>query len=289
MKKYNLRLKYGTFAKDGDDNTWRDDLSDDIKDDKGLADFKDIGGLAKAYLDTKADVGRSIRIPGPDADADTIAAFNTDLVTKVPSLVSIPGEKASEEDTAAFFTRLGKPTEATKYVMPADAPEAIKENLNALAAVAFKGNFTQAQFKQMSETMMADHVANTDAATSKFADEYDKLKLDWGPALTNKSQSILELAKQTGAPQQLVDAVANRQMDMDTMKWLDGLITSLSGEGSQMNFQGSGSQDTRVTPAEAKNQIEEIMARKEYWESGNAQQQGLVDKVVALGKIASAA
>ncbi len=301
MKKYNLRLKYGTFRKDGGDggdggsggsggsaDDWRDGLGD-LKDNKGLKDFKDVGGLAKAYLDTKADNGRSLRIPGPDASADTISAFNADLISKVPSLVNIPGEDTSEEDVASFFTQLGKPAEASKYVQPKDMPDALKDGMNTLAARAFENNLTQDQFKRIADSMVKDNTTANDAATTLTADEYDKLKLDWGPAIQTKSQQILELAKQTGAPQSLIDAVTERKMDASTMKWLDGLVTTMSGEGSQMSFQGGGTPDDRVTPSEAKVQIEEIMARKEYWESGNAQQEGLIAKVVSLGKIASAA
>lgn len=286
MKKYNLRLKYGTFNKDGDD--WRDGLPDDISGDKGLADFNDIGGLAKAYLDTKADNGRSLRIPGAEATPEAKAAFNASLIEKIPGLTRIPGDDSSDEDKASFYTQMGKPAEATGYTQPENLSDALKDGMNALAKVAFENDLTQAQFKRLATNLVTDSTAAGDAVNDGYTDQNNKLKLDWGSALGAKSQAILELAKQTGAPESIVNAITNKQLDMNTMKWMDGLVESLSGEGGQMNFQGNNDEAGRVTPTEAATQIDEIMNRKEYFDSGSPLQAGLIKKVVELGKIATA-
>lgn len=289
MKHCKMRFKYGThFMAEGGDAgaNWRDGLGD-LKDDKGLADFKDIGGLAKAYLDTKADVGRSLRLPGPDASAEAKEAFNASLLEKVPGLTRIPGEDASDTDKASFYTQMGKPKEPTGYTQPEDLPENLKEGMNALAKVAFDNDFTQAQFKQLASNLVIDSKSSVENVDAAFLAEQNKLKLDWGTALANKSQAILSLAEQTGAPESIVNAITNKQLDMATMKWMDGLVDSLSGEGGQMNFQGDGNGDGRVTPKEASSQIEEIMARDEYWDSTSPLQQGLIDKVTELGKVAT--
>ena len=85
MKHRNLRMKYGTHMVEGDGDgdgggggaaDWRSTLSEDNAANKGLADFKDLNGLAKAYLDTKADNGRSLRLPGPDASAVLSAEYS---------------------------------------------------------------------------------------------------------------------------------------------------------------------------------------------------------------------
>jgi len=289
MKKYNLRLKYGTFPKDGDNDGWRDTLSDELAGDKGLADFKDLNGLAKAYLDTKADVGRSIRIPGPDADAEAFTAFDASLAEKVPNMVRLPGDETSAEDSAAFYARIGKPTEASKYVPPENLPDNLKENMNALAEMAFANNLTQGQFKGVADKMMADHKLRGDTKATFNQAEFDKLKLDWGMSLNSKSHNILALLQQTDAPQAMIDAVTEKGTNADTMKWLDSMVTALSGDGGQMTFQGQQGDPDRVTPDEAKTQINEIMNKKEYWDAASPQQAGLVKKVIELQKAALAA
>ena len=268
---------------------WNENLSEDLKGDKGLADFKDLNGLAKAYLDTKADVGRSLRVPGEDASDEVKAAFNTSLMEKVPGLARIPGEDTSDDDRNSFYSQMGKPKEATGYTQPEGLPDNLKDGMNALAKVAHENNFTQAQFKKVAENLVNDSKVATEATETGFTDEQNKLKLDWGSSLEAKSQSILELAKQTGAPESIVNAITNKQLDMNTMKWMDGLVESLSGEGGQMNFQGDKGHEGRITPDEANLQIEEIMTRKEYFDPASPLQAGLMKKVVELGRIAISA
>ena len=292
MKRINMRMKYGTFfMADGDDTgggggDWRDNFGDDYKDNKGLADFKDLDGLAKAYLDTKADNGRSLRLPGPDATAESIEEFNTSLMAKVPGLTAIPGEDASDDMRSEFFRQLGRPTEASAYKMPDTEEANMKDGLLKLQEQAFKSGLNQKQYTALADSLMKDYTDNMNAYTEGQNDDYDKLKVDWGAGLTGKTQAILELAKATGAPESMIEAITGRTLDSDTMKWMDGMVSSLSGEGAQMNFQGDGHTEARLTPAEANMQIEEIMAKPEYWEQTSPLHAALVQKVVDLQSIA---
>ena len=89
------------------------------------------------------------------------------------------------------------------------------------------------------------------------------------------------------APQSLRDGVANRSLDAGTMKWLDSMVNALS-DAPQMRFQGQ-QDESRVTPAEAEAQINELMDRKEYWDATSPMQAGLVKKVTDLEKIVQSA
>ncbi len=117
-------------------------------------------------------------------------------------------------------------------------------------------------------------------------DEWDKLQLDWGSSTGPKSQAILELIKQTGAPESIVKALSNRELDMGTMKWLDGLVDTLSGPGSQMNFQGDADIESRVSPDEAQRQVAEIMDNPDYWDAASPHQASLVKKALELQRVA---
>ncbi len=297
MKHFNMRMKYGTNTMaDGDvdggssngggSSNWRDTLSDDNKSNKSLADFKDINGLAKAYLDTKADNGRSLRIPGPDASEDDYAAFNTSLTEKVPGLTRIPGEDASEDARAAFYTSLGRPKEASGYVQPDTDVDTLKTALTALASTAHAAGLSKSQYDAVAKSLVDDYTKGTADVETMYKDEHDKFKLDWGANTNAKSQAILELAKQTGAPDSVADAIANRQMDSDTMKWLDSLVDTLSGPGSQMDFQGGGGESQRLSPDEAQRQVAEIMDNPAYWDASNPQQPALIKKALELQQLA---
>jgi len=289
MKKYNLRLKYGTFAKDGDENVWREGLDETLAGDKGLADFKDLNGLAKAYLDTKSDLGRSIRLPGSDAGEDALVAFHQSLTEKVPGLTPMP-DLENAESVTAFMKRLGMPEEASGYDA-GEIPESLKESMLAFQAAAHGSDLTKKQFDVLSKFLVTENADADAASVTANQAEQDKLKLDWGETLGNKSQAILELMKQTGAPDSLVDKITGHKMDMASMKWFNGLVEALSGEGGQMDFQGGQHEDGRVTPDEAKTQINEIMGNKKspYWDASDPQHAALVKKVVELQKQAIAA
>jgi len=58
---------------------WKAGLSDELKAEKSLESFKDVGGLAKSYVESQKMIGGSIRIPGEGATPDEIAAFHTKL------------------------------------------------------------------------------------------------------------------------------------------------------------------------------------------------------------------
>jgi hypothetical protein len=58
---------------------WRSGLSPDLLAEKSLADFKDVGGLAKAYVDTKRLVGAPLEPPGADAKPEQISAYRKRL------------------------------------------------------------------------------------------------------------------------------------------------------------------------------------------------------------------
>ncbi len=286
MKLRNMRFKYGTHFMAEGEASWRDGLPEDIKDDKGLADFADLGGMAKAYLDTKADVGRSVRIPGPDADVETLNAFHNSLIDKVPALTRIPGDDSTDEQRDAFYRQLGRPAEASGYTIPEAKDELAKAGLLELAADSHKQNLTQDQFSKLANTMLENHTKQIEAMSTAQRDDFDKLKIDWGSGLEGKTHAIVELAKATKAPQAMIDAITGRTIGSATMKWMDSMVQAMSGDGPQMTFQGAGNADDRISPAEANSQVEELMNRPEYWDASSPQQAGLVEKVVKLQKIA---
>ncbi len=88
----------GIFFKDGDDeggggggqDDWKDTLPDDLKTNASLLDVPDVATLAKRFIDTKAMVGNSFRVPGEDASTEDWGKFNTNLIEKVPALMFKP-------------------------------------------------------------------------------------------------------------------------------------------------------------------------------------------------------
>ena len=62
---------------------WRESLPADLKADKSLATIKDVGSLAKSYVEAQKLVGGSIRLPKADAKPEERATLVRDLQTKL--------------------------------------------------------------------------------------------------------------------------------------------------------------------------------------------------------------
>jgi len=100
---------------------WGAQLSKELKENeeavKVLSKFEDISGLANSYIE---------------------------LEKKQGSMHTIPGEKATQEELDAFYTRLGKPEAADKYSFD-QKYEAEKR----FAEAAFKANLSDKQAKEL--------------------------------------------------------------------------------------------------------------------------------------------
>jgi len=69
----------GSDAGTGAPTDWRSALPEDIRGEKSLSTFKDIGGLAKSYVESQKLIGGSVRIPGSDAKPEEVSAFHRKL------------------------------------------------------------------------------------------------------------------------------------------------------------------------------------------------------------------
>src|ERR1700675_2616902 len=67
------------------DNPFLLTLPEDVRADPSLKPFKDAGGLAKSYIDTKKMVGNSIRLPDEGAAEDVIAKWKEENLPKLTS------------------------------------------------------------------------------------------------------------------------------------------------------------------------------------------------------------
>lgn len=261
---------------------WRSQLPDELKVAPALKDTKDLPSLAKQFVDLQSHLGASIRIPGQDAGEQDWAAFNKKLLEKVPGLVNLPKDD-KPESWAPIFAKLGRPEKPEEYEIP--VPEGQAE-LKEFRAWAHEIGLTKTQAKALA-SKWNDYSGNimgqnTQAHQAGIA----ALDAEWGAAKAGKMASILTLADRTGAPKELVEMAKNGALGANTLKWLDGLVSAIGREGSNLvNVQGAPK--NQPTPSEAEMQIAEIMRRPEYWDASSPQSKGLRDKVLELSKQAS--
>lgn len=108
--------------------SWMDSLPAEIKGDPSIQLFKDSGvsGLAKSWVSAQAMLGKD--------------------------KVVIPGEKATNEEWAAFHSKLGRPESPDKYDIKLPADQKLDDNFaKGFREVAFKSGMTPKQVQQAVE------------------------------------------------------------------------------------------------------------------------------------------
>lgn len=142
---------------------WHQGLPEDLREDKSLAAYKTIPDLAKAMINARKLVG-----------ADKVA---------------IPGKNATDEDWSAFFSKIGKPSDLTKYQESVRVPEGIEFRegfLESLQELAFNTNMLPSQTNKLIEWYIKqeqDYVqSQNEAFENGYKEEAEKLRHDWGSA-----------------------------------------------------------------------------------------------------------
>lgn len=266
-----------------DENNWRDNLSDELKDHKGLADVKDVGSLAQQFLDGQAMIGNSIRVPGPEAGEDAWKAFHTKLTEKVPNLIPTP-DRDNKETMDALYKTLGRPDEAAGYEHP-EGVDATK--MQDFATLAHGLGLSKSQYSNMVGKLQEFTVKQQEVATEAFNTGIRELKQEWGIVYEDNLQLVNSVMKGTEAPKAMMEMAAEGKLDAASLKWFYNIGKQLGTEGVNFNKEEFSS---RVTPSEAKARVEEIMGDEKgpYWDGAHPQHADYVQRVVDLNRAAAA-
>lgn len=266
-----------------DDKSWRDSLPEELRDNKGLADVKDVGSLAQQFLDGQQMIGNSIRVPGPEAGEEAWKAFHEKLTTKVPNLIPTP-DPDNPDVMNTLYNKMGRPESAEKYEHPKDF-DATK--MKEFAQVSHELGLSSKQYLGLVSSLQEFTTQRQEAASEAFMTGIRELKQEWGIVYEDNVQLVDSVMKGTKAPEQLMELGAEGKLDAETLRWLHNIGEQLGTEG--INFD-KDEFSTRVTPAEAKARVEEIMGdtKGPYWDASHPQHREYVQRVVDLNRAAAA-
>jgi len=266
---------------------WRDVLPESMRTNGVLETATTIESLAKMAIDGRNLANTALRIPSEDASAEVQAEFRTDLMGKMPDLMFKPNEENPKGFTE-IARIMGMPESADGYTI-GDMPDAIKENIGKIAALAHKANMTDDQFKAIAEGIIGDYKESSDLNTGNIDIERGKLKELWGDAFDKKMGLAEHFAKQVGFSDDFVNAIKEGTIGSSDMQALDKVIAGFEGEGVDIGRQ-PGNQDVVMTPSDAEERINDIMGNKghAFWDASNPGHKAAVDKVVKLGEYAEA-
>lgn len=262
-------------------NDWRSGLPEDLRDNPSLKDIKDIGGLAKNFVDQQKYLGQSIRIPGEDAGDGDRAAFNEKLMKAAPNLVMLPGED-DPEGQAAFWKRLGRPEDVSGYEVPDDSglsPE-LRDRVQQEAADL---GLTKAQFKKHLERVQKLY-GEQDLVHQENLKGLEEM---WGESKNDKLAQIEAHIRQTEGPGELLDAIKKGNVDPAIAQYLYNLVDGVAEPEPGISDPGRPASG-RLSPEEAQEKINEMMnnADHPYWNDNMPGHNAAVEKMYVLQKIA---
>lgn len=245
---------------------WRSGLSDELKGEKSLEDFKDIGGLAKSYVEAQKMIGTSIRIPSEDA---------------------------TPEEWEAFHVKLGKPdtVEAYGFVKP-DLPEGVDWNeglFDWFGKTALEVGLNKTQANKLMQAWNDNQFTEAHNAQKEMKTKLDALQEAWGDQFNGRVELGLrgiekalpaEEAKEFKA---LMDSsgLGNHPLMLKYAHFVGNLLK----EDGYIIGDGQGG----VLGAEsAKTKIEAINADQKhaYWDLENPGHKAAVEEMAQLFKTA---
>ncbi len=259
--------------------SWREGLSDELKDNASLTDIKDLNGLAKRFIDTKKMVGDSMRMPTSDAGVDDISSF-VDKILGNDSLGLM--KKPDSEVEGSFdsvYDSMGRPSDAGGY----EAGEGVDaEIFGSIAETAHKLGLSKSQYENLSLA----HASVANDQLNSFNEKRDvgikQLQGEWGGAYDDKYSRVTKMIDSLGGHEGLTNALSDKQIDSETLRLLDTIASQLGAEDSTMAKQMEASNNQTVD--EAKQRRNEITNKLINDDLSNQQRQDLQAKLVKLSE-----
>lgn len=230
-------------AQGGSGNDFYNMIPEDLRDHPSLSPIKDVGNLAKSYINAQQLIG-----------ADKLAA----------------PKNPSEEQLSEIYNYLGKPETPDAYEVAVDGNIITEEAANSYKDVAHKLNLTPQQASGILEYYKGLATSTQEQAVQEI--EYQReqvendLKKEWGQAYEQKISSAGQVIKEYGNPEmlewQLADGtkLGNHPEFIKAFANIADFRQSVTSEDTISNTT-SGSV---MTPKEAQAEIDAIMRSPDY-------------------------
>jgi hypothetical protein len=258
---------------------WKATLPEDIRAAPSLQSFKDVAALARSHVEVQKLVGSSIRPPGPDAPPEKRAEFLGKFTKDFPELVN-------SKDENALLGALGRPEDAKEYAPPKDVE--LPENMVAeVRNYAKEAGLTKKQAEALFKASASQYQQQQEAVGKS----QQELKTEWGAALEERTKLAASAAEKMGFPTAAIEVIKSGRGSAAEMKGFYAMAKALGLDkpGNTLATQQGGT-STHITPDEARDRLNEIRQRKEYWNPGlnPREHERLVKQVVKLTELANA-
>jgi hypothetical protein len=243
-------------------NSFRDSLPEELRSDSSLQDFKDVGSLAKSYVNAQQMIGSSVRIPSQDASQEQRDEFYAKL-SQIDGVARIP-EEGNQEAIDAFYNKMGRPESADKYNLGLEEGQANEERVAEFSELAHQIGLTNSQAKALAQHEAQKAAMSAEQFQDSRTSAESSLKEAWGSDYNNRLAGAKAAAgayaeKYPDAMGELVNGPAGNN---------PALLVMLSELGKTMQEAGTLGQASNlqygVAPDEALANIQEVMDNKAH-------------------------
>jgi hypothetical protein len=218
---------------------WKAALPEDLQKDPSMASIMDIASLAKSYVHGQKMIGRD--------------------------KIVIPDKFATDEDWQKVFQKLGVPDSPEKYELKV-AENADPEFVKGFKDLAVKNGILPKHAEKLFE-FYNNHVEKSMAAQEElskksFEESVNGLKKEWGQGYERKIQAASGLFNKLADPE-TKDFFNKTGLGNDPV--VIKLFAKLAGEMGEDKFvDGASTGSMGLTPAEAKQKINDIFGNKDH-------------------------
>jgi hypothetical protein len=256
---------------------WREAIPPEYRDAPALKDVKDIGNLAKQFVDQSRYLGNSIRIPGEDAGEMGRKEFLAKLQKHAPELIVRP----KGDDDAEFWEMVGVPKDVAGY----EVEEGVQVPEDVLAQArefAKELGIPKSKFKQFFTRQREQAAASAKQQADGMAADMASLNQEWGMATEARVNDVKKFAEVMALPESFRTALAEGKVGSDWLKAIHGIIQQFGGmgEGKQVAFQPGGS--IPDSPDEVRAKIRDIESHEGFRKVNHPDHRHLVEKRVKL-------
>lgn len=235
-------------------------FSEDLRSHEGLQKFTDAQNLAKSWVHAQSQLGKK--------------------------RVSVPGEKATDEEWSSFYKEAGLP-DLDKYEVKAPTGREINvEALKGFKEFMHKQGVFPKQAQAVYDYYLAEEKKADDAARTQVnklvEDGLNKLKSEWGEGYS-KNIALGDMALKELGGDDVIKHVVNTGLAKDPV-----FIKLMSKVGGLLGEDKLRGEDARrfggQSPKEIQREIDILMARPEYADTSHPGHKRVVDDAATLYK-----
>lgn len=249
-------------------------LSEDLRSEASLKDFKDKDALAKSYVSLSKLQGSSVRLPGEDAGTEDLSAFYA-KIAGVKGVMRAPDED-SKEAMDAHYKRMGRPDKAEDYddkITAEHIPAGLsfdRDMLNTFKKTAHDLGLTRKQAEGVLNFELDRYGTMQEQQTLSLDQAKETLRGKWGQAYKARKSSVAAVKRH------YLNAHPEYMAQLEQLSGTNPVLAMIMADaGNSLSESGhitnSKQYDGVSSPAEARAKIDEIRNNSEHaWHKKDA-------------------